>query len=474
MTPSLLLRLLGVSLVLSLTLEILILFGIRHLNEKGEGPLQNHALHFIARMIERSDDAPSALTRFEIMRQNLGLRPIEAWILSGTGKTLASYPPGSALPAAWTHLPKPDKVHAVAAHYRFFHLFPDSLILRLDRPQRTYLLIRESTSTAHTRKRVGRFLFLFATMAASAFSGLFLTFLVFRQKSREAKKVFSALTRGELGARFPITRLDELGSLMTDFNRMAQAIEELVEKIEENDRSRRELLQELGHDLRTPLTSLRTAADTLLAHGAAMPGEERDRFVRIIRAESLYFLRLIEDLFFVAEMEAPKYRPSTEDVDLKAVLVEEIELCQKGSPDEAPGRILWNLEQMEGPFRIPGSPVLLRRMVRNALRNACRHAASRILISIAREEGSSGSVIVLRIADDGPGITPEAIAHFGKRGGRRLANEGDRSDPEISLGLGSVIIERVVRIHGGRSVIRNLRREGDALFGTELRIDLPV
>lgn len=285
MSPSLLLRLLGFSLALSLILEIVILFGIRHLNEEGEGPLHNHALHIMARMVENGHDTAVSLTRLEQMRRDLGLRPVDAWIVNGNAQPLATFPPGRPLPLSWRRFPKPDGIHRMAAHYLFFHLFPDYLVLRLDRPQPLYLLLRESPSAAHKRKREGRVLFLFATMATSAFSGLLLTFLVFRQKSREAKKVISALAWGELKARFPISRINLIGSLMTDFNRMAQSIEELVGRIEENDRSRRDLLQELGHDLRTPLTSLRTAADTLVSHGAAMAPKEHDRFARIIRAE---------------------------------------------------------------------------------------------------------------------------------------------------------------------------------------------
>ncbi len=474
MSPSLLLRLLGLSLALSLILEIVILFGIRHLNEKGEGPLHNHSLHIMARMVERSHDTADSLARFETMRRDLGLGPVDAWIISGDGTPLATFPPGRPLPPSWRPFPRPDGIHRVAAHYRFFHLFPDYLVLRLDRPRPLYLLVRESPSAAHKRVREWRVLFLFATMAASAFSGLFLTFLVFRQKSREARKVISALGRGELKARFPISRIDLIGSLMTDFNRMAQSIEELVGRIEENDRSRRDLLQELGHDLRTPLTSLTTAADTLVAHGASMTTMERDRFARIIRAESLYFLRMIEDLFFLAEMETPRYRTSCGEVNLQDLLKEEMESCKKGDTGEKNRAVAWRMEPSTETFRVSGSPVLLRRMFRNALSNARRHASSLIRVTMARSEGPSGPRILVQITDDGPGITPEAIAHFGERGSRRLATEGERSDPEISLGLGSVIIERVARLHGGQIKIRHLREAGESSQGTELTIELPA
>ncbi|EQD54194.1 HAMP linker domain protein, partial [mine drainage metagenome] len=111
-------------------------------------------------------------------------------------------------------------------------------------------------------------------MAVSAFAGLLITFVYLRQKSMEAKEILGSLEKGDLKARFPISRLDEFGSLMTDFNRMAQAIEDLVSRVEDTDRARQELLHELGHDLRTPMTSLKASVDTLTAHGDKMSPEQ--------------------------------------------------------------------------------------------------------------------------------------------------------------------------------------------------------
>lgn len=173
-------------------------------------------------------------------------------------------------------------------------------------------------------------------------------------------------------------------------------------------------------------------------------------------------------------METPRYRTSFGEVNLEDVLKEEMGTCKKGDPRERDEALVWRMEPGPEAFRVPGSPVLLRRMFRNAFSNARRHASSLVLVSISRSDGPSGPRILVRIADDGPGITPEAIAHFGQRGSRRLATEGERSDPEISLGLGSVIIERVARLHGGQIRIRNLREAGESPHGTELTIELPV
>src|SRR6185437_14301757 len=102
-----------------------------------------------------------------------------------------------------------------------------------------------------------------------------ITYFYLRKKSGEARVVLAKLEKGDLRARFEIKRLDEIGSLMVDFNRMASEIERLVHRIQETETARKILLEELSHDLRTPLTSLNTSVDTLNDHWEEMPREEQ-------------------------------------------------------------------------------------------------------------------------------------------------------------------------------------------------------
>lgn len=472
MNRKLLAKLFVISLAVSFIFDAVIVVSIRTLNESGEGPIRNPVLRFMGRVIEKGGPFPSTLQNLEAMRARLGLRVIPVWIVGEKGRIYASTS-HAPLPLRWESLTKPRDIHGISAHYLPFQLTPDIMILRLSTPRPTYLLLKTPSFGPHHRGLLGHTLFLFSTMAASAFAGLLITFVYLRQKSREAKVILGRLEKGDLKARFPISRIDEFGSLMTDFNRMAGAIEQVVARVEETDRSRQELLQELGHDLRTPMTSLKAAVDTLSAHGDKMSAEERDRFVQIIRNESEYFLRMIDDLFFIAEVGDPKYRKTAEEVDLTSLLDSEILACSGAG--EGGRTIDCHLAPPTGPLTIVGDPVLLKRLFRNALVNACRYARSKVEITLEEiRKKEEPSRVRVRIADDGPGITREDAHLFGKRRPRKVSIEQDLSDSKISLGLGSVIMAAIVRIHGGRIEIWNMEEGLPARRGTELVIELPL
>ena len=473
MNKKLLVKLFLVSLAVSFIMDIVIVASIRMLNESGEGPIRNPAIRFLARVIEKGHSYQQTLQSFEAMRLQLGLRVLPVWIVEESGKIDAQTASGP-LPVAWSSLTKPRIVHGIAAHYRSFQLTPDTMILRLRASRPTYLLVRIPRSGAISRGFLGWTLFLFATMAASAFAGLLITFVYLRQKSMEAKEILGRLEKGDLKARFPISRLDELGSLMTDFNRMAKAIEELVSRVEETDRSRQELLHELGHDLRTPMTSLKAAVDTITAHSESMSPAHRDRFLQIIRNESEYFLRMIDDLFFIAEVGDPKYRKKAERIDFTALVKSEMRIVEESG---ASGKqdIAFYFDSPEKPVVFSGDPVLLKRMMRNALLNARRYATSTVEIGLeVVQDGHGGTMVHILIRDDGPGISPEDAVLFGKRRPRKLSGEKDLSNSEISLGLGSVIMSAIASVHGGRMTIHNREKIDPLSRGTELVIEIPL
>lgn len=472
MNRKLLAKLFLVSLAVSFIMDTIIVGSIRMLNESGEGPIRNPAIKFMARVIEKGGSYQETLQSFESMRIRLGLRVLPVWIVDQSGKIIAQTSPGP-LPVAWNELTKPRIIHVIAAHYRSFQLTPDMMILRLAASRPIYLLVKIPRSGAISRGFLGWIIFLFATMAASAFAGLLITFVYLRQKSMEAKEILGSLEKGDLKARFPISRLDEFGSLMTDFNRMAKAIEDLVSRVEDTDRARQELLHELGHDLRTPMTSLKAAVDTIAAHGDTMSPVHRDRFLLIIRNESEYFLRMIDDLFFIAEVGDPKYRKKAERLDFTALVKSEIRIMEEsGTSERRP--VHFFLDSQEKAIILSGDSVLLRRMMRNALQNARRYATSRVDIELKLVKGNNGGLSVrILIEDDGSGISPEDAILFGKRRSRKLSCETDLSNSEISLGLGSVIMSAIASVHGGRIAIRNRHMIDPSIQGTELLIEIP-
>ena len=109
-----------------------------------------------------------------------------------------------------------------------------------------------------------------------------------------------------------------------------------------------------------------------------------------------------------------------------------------------------------------GDPILLQRLLKNALDNAARHAGSIVNVALEPREGSAE----ILVENDGESITDEAIAGFGQRRKNRF-QPGEHARG-ASLGLGSVIMRTIAGLHGGSLEIG--RRPGG---GTRLRIILP-
>lgn len=278
---------------------------------------------------------------------------------------------------------------------------------------------------------------------------LYLIFRSLREHVATADHVISELQAGNLKARFPIRKNDEIGRAMERFNLMASEIEKLVEKLRSSEQSRNFLLQELTHDLRTPVASLRNLLDTIFSAQPMKPGLEE--LADLSLKEVDYVSRLVEDLLLLAQVSEPKYKAAAKPLDLVPLLEEEGEALAL----RFGGKIQLSLKGGFPELLIPGDERLMKRLVRNALENAFSFARSRVEIAIARE----GESVRITVADDGPGFSAEALQQFGERRSQRMVAQ---QQGRLSLGLGSVIMKTITKLHRGSIVAAN-RPEGGGM-----------
>lgn len=464
MSRTLWLRFLGISVIVALVLSALYLMLIREIAGKPSNEVQHSIYLFLAHMAEQRPYAES-LRRIEEARAESPAMALDLWVVSGTGEVLAANtaaPP----PRRFERLPRPSGVHEVATRGRFFSGAQAIAIVRLDAAEPTYLLVHNRGTPSRGTFLVLAILFV-VTLIGAIFSGLLLVTFYLRGRSGQAKQVIARIEAGDLGARFAADRLDAVGGLMLDFNRMADEIQHLVARLETTERARRELLQELGHDLRTPLTSMRTAIETLAAHGNAMSASERDEFMNVVSGELAYFSKLIDDLFFIAEIEEPRYRKNAERINLAELLASELHAAQASPRAGKDLRIALNTAPDDADACvIQGDSYLVSRLFRNAIDNAARHARSRVSASVTR----NGESIDVVIEDDGEGMPAEAIAKFGQRRSHRFF--GGAGSMATSLGLGSVIIRTIIELHHGRLALAS-RASDPAVPGTRMTISFP-
>lgn len=258
------------------------------------------------------------------------------------------------------------------------------------------------------------------------------------------------LAEGDLGARpedWLMARRDELGSLAGEFTTMAQRLRQQLD-------SKDELLRDISHELRSPLTRLRVAA--ALARQNA--GDLETHLARVER-DIDRLDRIIGDTLRFSAMSTPGRQLDRQVVDLAELLGEAVDDARIEADQR---RIALSLNAPDG-VGMPCDPDLLRRAFDNVLRNAIRHSPAGEQIAVTLETGPDR--LSISIADRGEGVPDEALERIFEAFYRVDKARGAQSG---GAGLGLAITARITALHDG-SVAAVNRPEG----GLTIRFDFP-
>ncbi len=296
---------------------------------------------------------------------------------------------------------------------------------------------------------------------------LFVIYLSVRKKVKDADYVISELHKGNLKARFAVDRNDEFGQAMLRFNQMADQIEHLVSHLKSVEVSRRKLLQELAHDLRTPIASLKTLLETLETNNEKLDSKTKSELLSLSNKEINYFARLVEDLLVLSQVDDPKYSSENSGVAISQLLQDEIYDVEVKN---ATKQIEFKSDFSEGLPLIDGDRNLLKRMLRNALENSVSFTKNKLWISIRDISPTTFSIV---ISDDGSGFNPDSLSEFGERRMTRKIQYNGNDNSRVSVGLGSVIMKKICEIHGGKLKAENRTNERGVIEGAIVTFTLP-
>ena len=241
---------------------------------------------------------------------------------------------------------------------------------------------------------------------------------------------------GELGARTGIERGGEIGELVAAVDDMAARLDGAERERQRDAAARRDLLAALGHDLRTPLASLRAAVEALQDGVARDP----ERYLEAMAGDIDVLARLVDDLFTLARIERGELQLQPEPVDL----AELADSTVTGLEAFAQRRGLALSLSVDGDTTAVVDPHAIGRVLRNLLDNALRHAPDRTTVDVAVI--GDGDHVALAITDEGPGFDPS----FRSRAtavSTRFDEARTRSGGGAGLGL--PIARGLVEAHGG-------------------------
>ena len=168
----------------------------------------------------------------------------------------------------------------------------------------------------------------------------------------------------DLSNRIRVHADDEVGQLATRFNSMLDRLEGSRAELDESMRAQRQLVADASHELRTPVTSLRTNIEVLLEGGELDP-EDRRRLLADVVEQSEELTALVTDLIELARGDEPGY--ATEDVRLDGIAAESIARSHRNAPQI-------QIESHLQPVTLDGVPARLERAINNLLDNAARHS----------------------------------------------------------------------------------------------------
>ena len=299
------------------------------------------------------------------------------------------------------------------------------------------------------------------SIACVGLVGLILFAVLTRRLQRLARTV-SAFERGELDQRVAAASNDEIGELGRTFNRMADTIRANMERLKQTDSLRRELIANVSHDLRSPLTSIQGYVETLLMKQESLSGEEQKEYLQVILSDAVMLNELVHELFELSKLEARQMQPNLERFvltelaqDVYGKYLPQAEALQLALQAEFPEKLLF----------VQGDINMIERVLSNLIENALDHTPAGGLVTLRLEE-LPGQVRA-EVVDSGAGIPAEELPHIFERffSGRRGA-----STARGGSGLGLAIAQKIMELHGSRIQVESEPGRGST-FWFELPLD---
>lgn len=259
-------------------------------------------------------------------------------------------------------------------------------------------------------------------------------------------------------------RQDEIGHLARSFREMTNALYDKIDAIER-------FAADVAHELKNPLTSLRSAVETL---PLARNEDSRNRLMEVIQHDVRRLDRLISDISDASRLDAELARTQSETIDIAELLRNMADAANERS-DKGDPRVKLTVADAPGtkPYEVQGHDIRLGQVISNLLDNARSFSPKKGTVRV--DLGRDGRGIKITVDDDGPGIRAENTERIFER------FYTDRPDGEgfgNNSGLGLSISRQIIDAHGGSISATNRIEAGkdgmDRIAGARFTIILPV
>lgn len=288
---------------------------------------------------------------------------------------------------------------------------------------------------------------------ATLIAGLSLFFLL-THRLRTLSNAVKAFKQGELFRRIKVPGKDEISALGHAFNEMASTIEANVEQLKSSERLRRELIANISHDLRSPLTSIRGYLETVILKDAEFTSGQRKEFLEIVLRNVSGFQNLVEELFDLVMLETKQVQPHFESFQV-------IDLAQdvvlKLHPQAEKAGVSLTLDSPESLPLLSADIGMMERLLTNLIENALHFTprGGSVQLSLSRES----HVVEISVSDTGSGISPGDLPHIFERYYHTKKNKSFRR-----TGLGLAIAKQIVDLYNSTLHVESTPGSGTRFY----------
>lgn len=277
------------------------------------------------------------------------------------------------------------------------------------------------------------------TLLAALAIGLFFIWVL----TKNLNVVISTVRRfsdGDRKARIALHSRGELTQLAETFNEMADTIAHNIDYIEAMEKHRSELIANVSHDLRTPLSIIHGYIETMLMKHDTMVPADRNRYMQTVLHSTERLKKLVEELFEFSKLEAMQVKPIMEPFVLTELLHDMSHKYQLLAQEK--GILIKIVTSNDVPL-VYADVALIERVLQNLIDNAIKFTPEHGVVTIQLHP--TDTAIEVRVADTGSGIPdselPYIFDRYHKAG--RFSNSGNRE----GTGLGLAIVKKILELH---------------------------
>lgn len=304
---------------------------------------------------------------------------------------------------------------------------------------------------------------LIAAVLIICFTGGILVMWVYRailQPLHKMQEATKQIRDGNLDFTLDVDNDDEIGMLCQDFEEMRLRLKESAEEKIQYDKESKELISNISHDLKTPITAIKGYVEGI-QDGVASSPEKIGKYIRTIYMKANDMDRLIDELTFYSKIDTNKIPYNFSKINVSEYFGDCIE--EVGLDIETRGIELGYFNYVDEDVTLIADAEQMKRVINNIIGNSLKYLDKKKGILNIRIK-DDGDFIQIVIEDNGKGISPKDIPYIFDRFYR---TDSSRNSAQGGSGIGLSIVKKIIEDHGGR--IWATSKEG---IGTEVHFVL--